>query len=70
MTKTYKQSDSVTAKFMKAALVDKGAATLTKTRMQTSFKALEVFGRQHRWGSNRAGIIDAQAAKGICRLSH
>ncbi len=44
MTKTYKQGDSVTAKFMKAALVDKGAATLTKTRMQTTFKPLKAFG--------------------------
>lgn len=65
MTKTYKQSDSVTAKFMKAALVDKGAATLTKTRMQTTFKALEAFGRQHRWGAIEPASLTPKQLKGF-----
>jgi len=65
MTKTYKQSDSVTAKFMKAALGDKGAATLTKTRMQTTFKALEAFGRQHRWGAIEPASLTPKQLKGF-----
>jgi site-specific recombinase XerD len=64
MAKTYKQGDSTTAKFMKAALVDKGAATLTKTRMQTTFKALEAFGKQQRWGSVDPASLTAKQLKG------
>ncbi|MBD8544252.1 integrase domain-containing protein [Oxalobacteraceae sp. CFBP 8761] len=65
MAKTYKQGDSTTAKFMKAALVDKGAATLTKTRMQTTFKAIEVFGKQQRWGSVDPASLTAKQLKGF-----
>lgn len=65
MAKTYKQNDSPTAKFMKAALVDKGAATLTKTRMQTTFKALEAFGRQQRWGSLGPDSLTLRQMKGF-----
>jgi len=64
MAKTYKQGDSTTAKFMKAALVDKGAATLTKTRMQTTFKALEAFGKQQRWGLVDPTSLTAKQLKG------
>jgi len=78
MAKMYKQGDSITAKFMKAALIDKGAATLTKTRMQTTFKVLEAFGRQQRWGSvdpaslttkQLKGFVAARIAEGICARS-
>lgn len=65
MAKTYKQSDSTTAKFMKAALVNKGAATLTKTRMQTTFKALEAFGKQQRWGAVDPVSLTAKQLKGF-----
>lgn len=65
MAKTYKQSDSTTAKFMKAALADKGAATLTKTRMQTTFKALEAFGKQQRWGAVDPTSLTAKQLKGF-----
>lgn len=65
MAKTYKQSDSATAKFMKASLVDKGAATLTKTRMQTTFKALEAFGKQQRWGAVDPALLTAKQLKGF-----
>lgn len=65
MVKTYKQGDSTTAKFMKAALVDKGAATLTKTRMQTTFKAIEVFGKQQRWGSVDPVALTVKQLKGF-----
>lgn len=65
MAKTYKQGDSTTAKFMKAALVDKGAATLTKTRMQTTFKALEVFGKQQRWGAVDPASLTVKQLKGF-----
>ena len=65
MAKTYKQGDSTAAKFMKAALVDKGAATLTKTRMQTTFKAIEVFGKQQRWGSVDPASLTAKQLKGF-----
>lgn len=65
MAKTYKQGDSTTAKFMKAALVDKGAATLTKTRMQTTFKALEAFGKQQRWGSVDPASLTVKQLKGF-----
>ncbi|PQO87269.1 DNA-binding protein [Massilia phosphatilytica] len=65
MAKTYKQGDSTTAKFMKAALVDKGAATLTKTRMQTTFKVLEAFGKQQRWGSVDPTSLTAKQLKGF-----
>lgn len=65
MAKTYKQGDSTTAKFMKAALVDKGAATLTKTRMQTTFKALESFGKQQRWGVVDPASLTAKQLKGF-----
>lgn len=75
MAKTYKQGESTTAKFMRAALVDKGAATLTKTRMHTTFKALEAFGKQQRWGSvdpasltfkQLKGFVAARIKEGIC----
>lgn len=65
MAKTYKHGDSTTAKFMKAALVDKGAATLTKTRMQTTFKALEAFGKQQRWGTVDPSSLTAKQLKGF-----
>lgn len=65
MAKTYKQGDSTTAKFMKAALADKGAATLTKTRMQTTFKAIEAFGKQQRWGSVDPASLTAKQLKGF-----
>lgn len=65
MAKTYKQGDSTTAKFMKAALLEKGAATLTKTRMQTTFKAIEVFGKQQRWGSVDPALLTAKQLKGF-----
>jgi site-specific recombinase XerD len=65
MAKTYKQGDSTTAKFMKAALVDKGAATLTKIRMQTTFKAIEVFGKQQRWGSVDPAALTPKQLKGF-----
>lgn len=65
MAKTYKQGDSTTAKFMKAALVDKGAATLTKTRMQTTFKALEAFGKQQRWGAVDPASLTVKQLKGF-----
>jgi len=65
MAKTYKQSDSITAKFMKAALVDKGAATLTKSRMQTTFKAFEAFGKKQRWGSVDPASLTAKQLKGF-----
>ena len=65
MAKTYKQGDSTTAKFMKAALVDKGAATLTKTRMQTTFKAIEAFAKQQRWGTTDPASLTAKQLKGF-----
>lgn len=65
MAKTYKQGDSTTAKFMKAALIAKGAATLTKTRMQTTFKVLEAFGKQQRWGSVDPTSLTAKQIKGF-----
>lgn len=65
MAKTYKQGDSTTAKFMKAALVNKGAATLTKTRMQTTFKGIEAFGKQQRWGSVDPASLTVKQLKGF-----
>lgn len=65
MANTYKQGDSTTAKFMKATLVDKGAATLTKTRMQTTFKALETFGKQQRWGTVDPASLTVKQLKGF-----
>lgn len=64
MANAYRHGDSVTAKFMKAALADQGAATLTKTRMQTTFKALEAFGKQQRWGAVEPRTLTAKQLKG------
>jgi site-specific recombinase XerC len=65
MDKTYKQSDSTAAQFMKAALATKGAATLTKTRMQTTFQALQVFGRKQRWGESGPASLTPKQLKGF-----
>ena len=65
MTKTYKQSDSTAAQFMKAALAGKRAATLMKTRMQTTFQALQVFGRKQRWGESGPASLTPKQLKGF-----
>lgn len=52
MKEAYKKSDSITAKFAKAALVNNRAATLTKVRMQTTFRALEAHAKSARWGAD------------------
>lgn len=51
MADIYKKSDSFQAKFMKAALASKGAATLTKVKMTTTFKNLERCAKKNRWGN-------------------
>lgn len=47
----YFRKDSLVAKFSKAALSGNRAATLTKVRMQTTFRALEAHAKLARWGS-------------------
>jgi hypothetical protein len=51
MADIYKKSDSFQAKLMKAALASKGAATLTKVKMTTTFKNLERCAKKNRWGN-------------------
>lgn len=52
MLKPYKRSDSITAKFMNAALAKKGAATLTKITYHGTFSALEAHAKKNRWGDH------------------
>lgn len=78
MAEIYKKSDSIEAKFMKSALANNRAATLTKTRMQTTYKALDAFAKKQRWGSvdpasltakQLKGFVAARIEKGICARS-
>lgn len=65
MADIYKQSDSIQAKFMKSSLANNRAATLTKSRMQTTFKALEVFAKKQRWGSVEPTSLTVKQLKGF-----
>ena len=65
MADIYKKSDSIGAKFMKSALANNRAATLTKTRMQTTYKAIEAFAKQQRWGSVDPTSLTAKQLKGF-----
>jgi len=44
------ENDSMTAKFMSAALGKKGASIASRQRMRTTFIALEEFAKKNRWG--------------------
>lgn len=65
MADIYKKSDSVGAKFMKSGLVNNRAATLTKTRMQTTYRAIEAFAKQQRWGPVDPASLTAKQLKGF-----
>lgn len=65
MADTYKKGDSVEAKFMKSALANNRAATLTKTRMQTTYKAIEAFAKQQRWGAVDPASLTLRQLKGF-----
>jgi hypothetical protein len=65
MIDMYKKSGSIEAKFMKSALANNRAATLTKTRMRTTFKALEAFAKKQRWGSVDPALLTAKQLKGF-----
>lgn len=47
----YKDSDSITAKFMQSALAVKRSSTEYNAKMRTTFIALEAFAREGRWGN-------------------
>jgi integrase len=47
----FSKKDSIEAKFLKSALVHNRAATLTKVRMLTTFRALAKFAKAGRWGT-------------------
>lgn len=51
LTSVYKKSDSFKAKFMKAALAARGAATLTKVKISTVANNLERCAKKNRWGN-------------------
>lgn len=65
MPELYKKSDSISAKFMKSALSNNRAATLTKTRMQTTFKAVESCAKRQRWGSVDPASLTVKQLKGF-----
>lgn len=65
MPKPYKQSDSITAKFMNAALALKGAATLTKVTCQGTFNALEAHAKKERWGKVDPTSLTVKQLKGF-----
>jgi site-specific recombinase XerD len=65
MADIYKKSDSIEAKFMKSALANNRAATLTKSRMQTTYKALEAFAKKQRWGAVDPASLTARQLKGF-----
>lgn len=65
MPDIYKKTDSIEAKFMKAALINNRAATLTKHRMASTFKAIEAFAKQQRWGAVEPTSITARQLKGF-----
>lgn len=51
LTNVYKESDSFKAKFMKAALASRGAATLTKVKISTVANNLERHAKENGWGN-------------------
>ena len=65
MADIYKKNDSTEAKFMKSALANNRAATLTKTRMQTTYKALDTFAKKQRWGLVDPTSLTAKQWKGF-----
>lgn len=74
MVDMYKKNDSVEAKFSKSALVNNRASTLTKARMQTTFRALARHAKNARWGAveprnlsfkQLKGYVQARLAAGI-----
>ena len=65
MADIYKKSDSIGAKFMKSALANNRAATLTKVRMQTTYKALEAFAKKQRWGLTGPDSLTVKQLKGF-----
>lgn len=60
----YLPSDSNRAKFMKAALALKGAATLTKVKMGTTFNNLCLHAKKNRWGDFEPVTLTFKQLKG------
>lgn len=59
------RADSVEAKFMKAALLNNRAATLTKERMGSTFNALRDCAKQQRWGTVTPESMTLKQLKGF-----
>jgi len=73
MSSIYNNQDSIAAKFMKAALYKKHAATLTKRRMYSSFHNLQNHARRSGWSRDTSpeGITEKQMLGYVrARLDH
>lgn len=67
MAEIYNRRDSVQAKFSKSSLINNRAATLTKARMQTTFRALERHARTARWGNVEPGNLTEKQFRGFAQ---
>jgi len=67
MADVYKKNDSIAAKFSKSALVQNRAATLTKARMQTTFRALQAHAKKARWGNVEPATLSLKQLKGYAQ---
>lgn len=67
MADLFKKNDSVEAKFSKSALQNNRAATLTKARMQTTFRALQAHAKRARWGNVDPTTLSLKQLKGYAQ---
>lgn len=63
MSEIFKHSDSIEAKFMKAALLNNRASTQMKKRMATTFLALERVAKEGRWGNVDPSTLTVKQVK-------
>lgn len=74
MADIYRNDDSIETKFMKSCLFNNRAAILTKSRMQSTCKAVAACAKKHRWGAvdpisltlkQMKGFVTFRIAEGI-----
>lgn len=64
----FKKTDSIEAKFSKAALLNNRASTGTKVRMQTTFRALHKVAKEGRWGPLEPANLSVKQLKGFVQV--
>ncbi len=63
----FNKKDSIEAKFTKSALINNRAATLTKVRMLTTFRALAKFAKAGRWGALDPNNLTVKQLRGYAQ---